>query len=240
MALWGAPISVDDPEVQACQAALDFDDALKKLNAAFKADGKPEIVVRVGIHVGKLFIGNIGCPERMNYTVVGTPANIAARIEQLGKSYGLSPLISGDVHEQVSKDKLCIWLDNVILRGHKILVTPVYHLVTNTSEATPEQLQVAEAMKVVESACKSSHKQNRVAAINEALKNPILAQYYQALRVLREKAVVIATGRTRTDSAIADLVASQMGHVSSDPYLSELKQTSFVENIDEAGSSGQI
>eukprot|EP00727_Mastigamoeba_balamuthi_P002344 m51a1_g12106 hypothetical protein (672) ;mRNA; r:887-3067 len=119
MALWNAPLETEKPDAKACQSALEFADVQKALNERFAKEGLPEFGVRVGIHSGELFVGNIGCEDHINYTVCGTPANIAARIEQLGKMYEATPLISGDVAKAVQDQFVCVWLDDTKLRGHQ-------------------------------------------------------------------------------------------------------------------------
>eukprot|EP00727_Mastigamoeba_balamuthi_P011866 m51a1_g7301 hypothetical protein (680) ;mRNA; f:85802-88107 len=150
MALWNAPLDTDRPDVRACATALEFDEVLKVLNEGFRKEGLPEFGVRVGIHTGELFVGNIGRNDHINYTVCGTPANIAARVEQLGKVYGLTPLVSGEVAKSVSDKFVCVWLDDVKLRGHESTVTKVYHLAARANEATPEQLYAHKVMSVIE------------------------------------------------------------------------------------------
>jgi len=58
---------------------------------------------RIGLHVGKVFAGEFGTMERVQYTIVGTAVNLAARLEQVktgifdGKEIQLGPIkISGD------------------------------------------------------------------------------------------------------------------------------------------------
>jgi adenylate cyclase len=57
--------------------------------------------VRIGLHSGRVVVGNIGAPGRVNYTVVGDAVNTAQRFEQLGKEF-MKPgeevcvLVSGD------------------------------------------------------------------------------------------------------------------------------------------------
>eukprot|EP00727_Mastigamoeba_balamuthi_P002345 m51a1_g12107 putative adenylate guanylate cyclase (603) ;mRNA; f:3170-5374 len=135
MALWNAPLDTEAPDAKACAAALEFAGALAALNADFAREGLPGLYVRVGVHSGELFVGNIGCEEHINYTVCGTPANTAARIEQLGKVYGLTPLVSGDVAAAVGGQFVCVWLDELRLRGHESTVTNVYHVAARASEA---------------------------------------------------------------------------------------------------------
>ena len=45
----------------------------------------PSIKMRIGIHTGPLVVGDIGSPNRINYTIMGDTVNVAARLEALGK-----------------------------------------------------------------------------------------------------------------------------------------------------------
>jgi len=38
---------------------------------------------RIGIHSGECLVGSFGCPERLNYTVLGRAVHVASRLEQL-------------------------------------------------------------------------------------------------------------------------------------------------------------
>eukprot|EP00727_Mastigamoeba_balamuthi_P003921 m51a1_g13526 putative adenylate guanylate cyclase with integral membrane sensor (663) ;mRNA; f:57-2204 len=156
MALWNAPLDIQQPEVKACAAALEFDTVLKTLNDKFVKGSLPEFGVRVGIHTGELFVGNIGCADHINYTVCGTPANTASRLEQLGKVYGVTPLISGDVAERVESEFVCVWLDDTKLRGHENTVTKVYHLAAPIASATPRQLYCSKQMASFDAQFESS------------------------------------------------------------------------------------
>ncbi|HEY8174115.1 MAG TPA: adenylate/guanylate cyclase domain-containing protein [Gemmatimonadaceae bacterium] len=80
MAQWGAPIgSKEDPD-NAMQAAIEMMDELKKLNAKWLSEGRPELQIGIGINHGEAFAGNIGSERRLEYTVIGDTVNTASRL----------------------------------------------------------------------------------------------------------------------------------------------------------------
>ncbi len=85
MAFWGAPDDQPDQAKRAARAACAMAAAVHADNAARMARGDAPVRFRVGLHCGPAVVGNIGAPERMNYTVVGDTVNTAQRMEQLGK-----------------------------------------------------------------------------------------------------------------------------------------------------------
>ena len=85
MAFWGAPDHIEDAPARACRAALAIQDTIRADNRARIANGKLPVHMRIGIHRGPLIVGDIGAPERINYTVVGDVVNAAQRLESLGK-----------------------------------------------------------------------------------------------------------------------------------------------------------
>jgi adenylate cyclase len=94
MAVFGAP--VDDPEHawNALQSALAMDRALEALNERWRAAGLPSLRMGIGIHTGSVFAGNVGGRERIKYTVIGDPVNVASRVEGLNKELGTTVLIT--------------------------------------------------------------------------------------------------------------------------------------------------
>jgi adenylate cyclase len=85
----------------ACEAALaaaeDAQTCLRKLNGT-----RPDpLDFGVGLHVGDLIFGNIGVPERLQFTVVGPAANEVARVQSLTKTLGRRILASRDFAARV-------------------------------------------------------------------------------------------------------------------------------------------
>ena len=94
MAVFGAPVSDADHAWNAVQSALDMDRALATLNRRWKGAGLPELRMGIGIHTGRVFAGNVGGRERMKYTVIGDPVNVASRVEGLNKELSTTLLVT--------------------------------------------------------------------------------------------------------------------------------------------------
>jgi adenylate cyclase len=80
MAQWGAPISEPDDADRAVEAALDMMRAIVRLNARWRAQGRPEIQVGIGLNYGDAFAGYMGSERRLEYTVIGDTVNTASRL----------------------------------------------------------------------------------------------------------------------------------------------------------------
>ncbi len=92
-----------DPQIshehgRACEAAIEAArDAMRcvaAVNAERQARGDRTIGFGIGLHLGEVLYGNIGTPQRLEFSVVGAAANEAARIESMTKVLGKSVLIS--------------------------------------------------------------------------------------------------------------------------------------------------
>ncbi len=96
MAFWGAPDEFKDHADRAVRAAQAIKLALDEDNKQRVTAGEAAIRIRIGIHSGPVTVGNIGAPDRLNYTIIGDNVNIAQRLEQLGKQFAVdtSPDIS--------------------------------------------------------------------------------------------------------------------------------------------------
>ncbi|MEP3279045.1 MAG: adenylate/guanylate cyclase domain-containing protein [Stappiaceae bacterium] len=81
MAFWGAP-SVQHDHAQRAADAIGL--ITKKIRQSNELNNN-QIRVRIGVHTGKVVVGNIGSQQRMNYTVIGDAVNVAARLQELGK-----------------------------------------------------------------------------------------------------------------------------------------------------------
>jgi adenylate cyclase len=91
MVLFGIPIprttaaEIDADARAAAAAALAMRDALTVLNRENARDGLPAMRMRIGIATGRLIAGTTGGINRLQYTVLGDAANVAARLESFRK-----------------------------------------------------------------------------------------------------------------------------------------------------------
>ncbi|MBN8196326.1 adenylate/guanylate cyclase domain-containing protein [Thalassospira povalilytica] len=92
------PFERYERDIDACDAALAVaHDAMKRaetINEDRKARGEPALEFGIGLHTGKVMYGNIGTKERIEFTVIGSAANEAARIEAKCKELSQTVLVS--------------------------------------------------------------------------------------------------------------------------------------------------
>jgi adenylate cyclase len=138
MAFWGAPYEMEDHALQACRAALRCQQRIRELSRRWKAEGKYEFHTRIGLSTGDIVVGNIGSEQRLNYTVIGDPVNLARRLETLNKEYRTSIIISQHTYEKCSKYVEVRPLDFVIVMG-KTEPVAIYELVGENGDLSIKQ-----------------------------------------------------------------------------------------------------
>ncbi len=81
MAIFGAPATLQLPELRAVMTAVEIQRAVGEHNWLRMQQGRPVVNFGIGIHSGEAIAGNIGSELRMEYTVIGRDVNLAQRIE---------------------------------------------------------------------------------------------------------------------------------------------------------------
>jgi adenylate cyclase len=100
LAFFGAPLYADDDPERAVACAVEMQNALVEVNAEQSRLNLPELAMGIGINTGEVVVGNIGSEKRASYGAVGTPINVAYRIESF--TVGGQILISPTTYEKVS------------------------------------------------------------------------------------------------------------------------------------------
>ncbi|MDE6015360.1 MAG: adenylate/guanylate cyclase domain-containing protein [Acetatifactor sp.] len=115
MAVYNAPLDVEDYPLKAVLTGLDIVKAVEGLNEGLKRDFNVEIACGVGIHCGRAIVGNIGCDFRMDYTAIGDTVNTAERLESIAKSGQV--LLSEEMYERVKQHFHAEFLGEHTLKG---------------------------------------------------------------------------------------------------------------------------
>ena len=85
MAIFGAPVALEDAPRRAVLTALGIQRALAPLREELAASKGIDFLMRIGIHSGVVVVGSIGNDLRMDYTAVGDTTNVAARMQQVAE-----------------------------------------------------------------------------------------------------------------------------------------------------------
>ncbi|MBS3756999.1 MAG: HAMP domain-containing protein [Desulfobacterales bacterium] len=80
MMIFGCPQQDPQHPFQAMQCAIRLRERMAELNSKRARAGQPCLNVRIGLTGGTVLAGLFGCNERLQYTVVGEPANLASRL----------------------------------------------------------------------------------------------------------------------------------------------------------------
>jgi len=80
MALFGAPVTLENDTVIAVNCALEMMQAIDKVNQLLRTKNLPELAMGIGIDSGTVIAGIIGTPNIMTYTVIGNSANLSNRL----------------------------------------------------------------------------------------------------------------------------------------------------------------
>ena len=85
MALFGAPIALEDAPQRAIRSALAIQREMAKLSSTLKEEGSASLGMRIGIHTGPVVVGSLGNDLRVEFTAVGDTVNLASRMEGLAE-----------------------------------------------------------------------------------------------------------------------------------------------------------
>jgi adenylate cyclase len=125
MALFGAPFPQPDHALRAVQVGLEMQLAHQAVMGAWQARGIEPAPIGVGIASGEMTVGEMGCPQRTDYTVIGPAANLGARICKVAQAGQV--LVSQATYDLIEGQVEATPIAGLHLKGVEGDVT-VYHV----------------------------------------------------------------------------------------------------------------
>ena len=115
MAIFNAPLDLDNHETAAFKCAIDIQKNMHELNYVLVDKGIKPVAIGIGINTGYAVIGNMGSENRFDYTAIGDAVNVAARLESGTKNAGVDLLIGQSTENAIEFD--LIPLDPIEAKG---------------------------------------------------------------------------------------------------------------------------
>jgi adenylate cyclase len=141
IAFFGEPVPYKDHAARSIRASLDMRIALTELKEQWAQEGRSiTFEMGIGINSGEVFVGLLGSEQRINYTVIGDNANLAARLQDLTKTYAWPILVSESTYEQVRDEFDAELADAVTVKG-KTKPVNVYKIIGRKDAEESEKLQ---------------------------------------------------------------------------------------------------
>ena len=88
MAVFGAPMALEDHAIRACRAALDIQNETESLAAEVEQSDGVTLKLRVGLNSGEVIVGEIGSGT-LGYTAIGEQVGMAQRMESVAPPGGV-------------------------------------------------------------------------------------------------------------------------------------------------------
>jgi class 3 adenylate cyclase len=194
IAFFGAPVYMEDHARRACRSAVLMHkaedeinreaverglitsgvmEALARTGIIKRADDPRPLFTRLGINTGDMVVGNMGTPNKMDYTIMGDAVNLAARLEGINKQYNTGGILTSEYTRPKLGDEFILRpLSRVRVVGKNIPIR-LYEILDIAAEAPPD---LAEMVRQWEGAFTAYEGRNFAAAGNVfkaiCLRNP--------------------------------------------------------------------
>jgi adenylate cyclase len=143
MAVWGDVSSKGNAQdaLGAVTTALQMRGALAKLNSDWKdSPDRKRLAIGIGVNHGEVIVGNIGHPQRMEFTVLGDGVNLAARLESATKQFHTDILI-GETVEKLTREQFVYRIVGLLTVKGKTKPVEVFALLSEKSIPPPAWLE---------------------------------------------------------------------------------------------------
>lgn len=138
MAVFGAPVALEDHAFRACLAALGIQDAITRLAADVTHRDGIDLQLRVGLNSGQVIAGEIGSAA-LGYTAIGEQVGMAQRMESAAPPGGVmlsasTARLVRDVTVLAEQELVRIKGATDPVPGHRLITTTTAHRVRTDPE----------------------------------------------------------------------------------------------------------
>ncbi|MGA8549502.1 MAG: adenylate/guanylate cyclase domain-containing protein, partial [Stellaceae bacterium] len=117
MALFGAPIALEDHAVRAVHAALTIQETIRGYNSEIQNEHGVAVQLRIGLNTGSVVVGRIGDDLRMDYTANSNVVHLASRMQSLAEPGTI--VITEDTYRAAAGEMRAEPLGPVEVRGQR-------------------------------------------------------------------------------------------------------------------------
>jgi len=102
VAFWGAPLRQENHAELALRCSLHMINEVESLQEKWSAAGRAPWSIGIGLNTGDVIVGNVGAEgKKMDYTVIGDPVNLGARVESLTRKLNSNILLTEFTMEEL-------------------------------------------------------------------------------------------------------------------------------------------
>jgi adenylate cyclase len=143
MAVFGVPYLQHDDADRALISGIHMLRELAHFNQDWQEKGNDPIRIGIGLNTDLVLSGNIGAPQRMDFTVIGDGVNVASRLETANKFYGTRMLISEYTIKALTETYRFREIDKVLVKGRVEPLT-IFEPLATYVEADNEKITALE------------------------------------------------------------------------------------------------
>lgn len=120
-AVFGVLVEEQFQEERALRAALDILRLMRAMESRWTAQGRKALEVGMGVNSGKIIAGDTGFQQRREFSIVGNPAHVAARLEAASEELRATIVASAATYDAVRELFNAVPASSIPLRGLRAL-----------------------------------------------------------------------------------------------------------------------